>query len=285
MNTIDRLRDIAGDYDLFLVDQWGVLHNGEALHSGARESLQALRREGKSIVLISNSSKRASVSEEALDTLGIERALYDGIVTSGEVAWQQMYDRSDPFYARLGRRCFLVAWQPDNRFLDGQTMEQTEDLGDADFILLAGTTGAPVSEYEDFLQAAIQRKLPLVCLNRDMVSVDPEGNLIDCGGKVAARYEALGGAVRYNGKPGQEMYAACMARAPSSQRPLAIGDSLLHDIAGANGAAIDSVLVTGGIHADELGVRPGVAPAPDRLSAVCAEYGARPTYVMYDLVW
>ncbi len=287
MKSIDRLRDIAGDYDLFLIDQWGVIHNGHTLLPGARETFEALRREGKSIVLISNSSKRASVSEAALTALGIERTLYDDVVTSGEVAWRQMKERTDPFYAQLGDTCYLIAWQPDSVFLEGQDFAPVESLDAASFVLLTGTTGAPVaeSEYEDLLQAAARRRLPMVCLNRDMVSVAPDGTLIDCAGKLAAHYEELGGVVRYNGKPGGEMYQACLAAAPSSSRPLAIGDSLHHDIAGANGAGIESVLVTSGIHATELGVEAGGAASADRLDAVCGDYGARPDYVMFRMVW
>lgn len=284
MKSIDRLRDIAGDYDLFLIDQWGVIHNGHTLLPGARDTFLALRRDGKSIVLISNSSKRASVSEAALTTLGIERALYDDVVTSGEVAWRQMKERTDPFYARLGETCCLISWQPDSVFLDGQDFTPVEALDAASFVLLAGTK-APVAEYEDLLQAAARRRLPMVCLNRDMVSVAPDGTLIDCAGKLAARYEELGGAVRYNGKPGGEMYQACLAVAPSSSRPLAIGDSLHHDIAGANAAGIESVLVTSGIHATELSVESGGTASADRLDAVCGEYGARPDYAMFRMVW
>lgn len=287
MKSIDRLRDIAGDYDLFLIDQWGVIHNGHTLLPGARDTFQALRRDGKSIVLISNSSKRASVSEAALTVLGIERALYDDIVTSGEVAWRQMKERTDPFYAGLGETCFLISWQPDSVFLDGQDFTLVEALDAASFVLLAGTSGAAADsrEYEDLLQAAARRRLPMVCLNRDMVAVAPDGTLIDCAGKLAARYEELGGAVRYNGKPGGEMYQACLAVAPSSSRPLAIGDSLHHDIAGANAAGIESVLVTSGIHGTELGVDSGGTASPDRLDAVCGEYGARPDYAILRMVW
>ena len=284
MTLIDHLREIAGDYDLFLIDQWGVIHNGHTLLPGARDAFEALRRDGKSIVLISNSSRRASVSEAALTALGIDRALYDDVVTSGEVAWRQMKERTDPFYAALGGTCFLVSWLPDSVFHEGQDFAPVDTLDAASFVLLAGTK-APLAEYEEMLQAAARRGLPMVCLNRDMVSVAPDGTLIDCAGKLAARYEELGGAVRYNGKPGSEMYQACLAVAPSKSPPLAIGDSLHHDIAGANGAGIESVLITSGIHAAELGVEDGGALSAERLEALCTEYGGRPDYAMFRMTW
>jgi HAD superfamily hydrolase (TIGR01459 family) len=283
---LDRLQPVAAGYDLFLIDQWGVIHNGASVHAGAVAAMRALRDAGKKVVLISNSSKRADVSEAALTAMGVERALYDDVVTSGEIAWRALDARTDPYYAGLGRRCFMFTWGGDKRFLDGLDLDDVDTPEAADFVLLSGTSGAPVAdEYESALQACVAQKLPMLCLNRDLVSVDPEGNLIDCTGKLAMRYEELGGQVRYHGKPGREIYQACLARAPDARRALAIGDSLHHDIAGANASDIDSVLVTGGIHAFDLGIAPDEDPDPANLAALCDQFGARPTYAMARFVW
>jgi len=282
---LDRLCGVASGYDLFLIDQWGVIHNGAMAHAGAVTAMRALRDAGKGIVLISNSSRRASVSEAGLAAMGVDRALYDAIVTSGEIAWQALQARDDPYYARLGRRCFMFTWGGDKRFLEGLDLEEVETPAEADFVLLSGTSGAPVGEYEAALQACVAEGLPMLCLNRDLVSIDPDGRLVDCSGKLAMRYEELGGKVRYHGKPGRDIYEACLAHAPAARRVLAIGDSLCHDIAGANGAGIDSILVTGGIHAFDLGIAPGEAVEPAALSALCDDCGAWPTYAMARLAW
>ena len=282
---LDRLRSIAAEYDLFLIDQWGVIHNGASAHAGAVAAMRALRQAGKKIVLISNSSKRADVSEAALDGMGVERALYDDIVTSGEIAWRALEARTDPYYEALGRRCFMFTWGGDKRFLDGLGLDDVDKPEDADFVLLSGTSGKPVGEYEPALQACAAQKLPMLCLNRDLVSVDPEGRLVDCSGKLAMRYEELGGEVRYHGKPGREIYEVCLARAPDARRALAIGDSLRHDIAGANASDIDSVVVTGGIHAFDLGIAPGEEADPEKLAALCDTCGAWPIYAMARFTW
>lgn len=285
IRILDGIEPIAADYDLFLVDQWGVLHNGAAPHEGALEALRQLRATGKPVVLISNSSKRVSVSERNLAQLGIERDLYDHAVTSGELGWQAMQARQDPFFAELGRRCFMFTWGGDMSFIDGLDLEAVQSMDDAEFLLLAGTSGAPVSTYEEPLQAGARRNLPMVCLNRDMVSVDPEGKLVDCSGKAAARYEALGGTVRYYGKPGGDIYDACLALAPGAERPLAIGDSLHHDIGGANGIGAASVLVTSGIHRFELGDDPAQRPNVGPLMRLAEAYEAKPTFAMAYLAW
>lgn len=282
---LDGLRRIAAGYDLFLIDQWGVIHNGQHVHAGAVAAMRALREAGKIIVLISNSSKRATVSVAALTAMGVERALYDDIVTSGEVAWRALDAREDPYYAGLGRRCYMFTWGGDKRFLDGLDLVDVDTPAEAEFVLLSGTSGAPVAGYEEALQACAAEKLPMLCLNRDLVSVAPDGTLVDCPGKVAMRYEELGGQVHYYGKPGREIYDVCLAHALEMERVLAIGDSLHHDIAGANTAEIDSVLVTGGIHASDLGIAPDDAPDPRQLAALCDRFGAWPTYAMPRFVW
>ena len=281
---IDRLSSVADAYDLFLVDQWGVLHDGTKLHDGSKEALHALRQADKRIVLISNSSKRVEISEARLGALGIERDCYDGMVTSGEMGWHAMRTRRDSFYADIGRRCFLFTWDGDNSILDGQDLEEVETIAEAEFLILAGTN-ATETNYEDFLQEGAARNLPMVCLNRDFVSVSPEGELIECSGKLAQRYEELGGAVRSYGKPGRDIYDACMALAPGATAPLMIGDSLHHDIAGANTVGIDSVLITNGIHRFDLDIDDDAAPTGDDLSMLSDTYGARPTYAMKRLRW
>src|SRR3546814_265489 len=112
---VERLSQIAEGYDLFLIDQWGVLHNGEMPHESAVAALRMLHAAGKTIVVISNSSKRRIVSLEGMVALGIEPALVDHVVTSGEEAWQAFAARRDPFYAALGRRCVMFTWGGDNR--------------------------------------------------------------------------------------------------------------------------------------------------------------------------
>ncbi len=149
----------------------------------------------------------------------MERALYDDVITSGEMAWQEMKAGEVPFLRDLGRRCFLFTWGGDASFIEGMRFKAVETVEEADFLLLAGTSGATIGIYEDALQAGIRRGLPMICLNRDYVSVDPAGRLVECSGKVAARYEALGGSVRYYGKPGREIYEACFRTRAGNASP------------------------------------------------------------------
>lgn len=286
MKFLNGLGDIAGDYDLFLIDQWGVIHNGGTPYDGAIEALSELRRLGRPIVILSNSARRTHVGIEKMDAMGIPRELYDQLVTSGEDVWQSLHDRTDPFYAALGRRCLLFSWGDDRGLTGGGVdLELVEDIDQADFMLMAGTNREPLEHYEPVLQAALARNIPMVCANPDLVSVTPEGELVICPGQVARRYEEMGGAVRWHGKPYRSIYEVCFALYPDARRVVGIGDSMYHDIAGARAAEIDSLFVCAGIHAPALDIRWGETPATGNLEALAAETGQRPDYVIPTFRW
>jgi len=68
-------------------------------------------------------------------------------------------------------------------------------------------------------------------------------------------------------------------------RILAVGDSLRTDIAGAVGAGIDSVLIVGGIHADEFGADGGRPPDLRRIEEALSEGSYSPVGVALNFCW
>src|SRR5690554_3899881 len=132
------LADLASRYRSFIVDQWGVLHDGARPYAAALDCLAELRRSGKRIVLLSNSGKRTGVNRARLAEIGIEPSLYDAVVTSGEATWQALAARTEPFFAALGRRCLLWSRYGDRSVVDGLPLEVVERVEDADFLLLGG---------------------------------------------------------------------------------------------------------------------------------------------------
>ncbi len=281
VSKISGMAAIADAYDLFVVDQWGVLHDGTKTHPGAIEALEALKDAGKTVVVLSNSGKPADHSYERLETLGIDRSLYVDVVTSGEDVRRHLDRRPDPFYAGLGRRFFIFAWDPDRSLTEGLDYEEVDRIEDADFVIAAGTDRDPIDAYRTDLEAARALSLPMICANPDLISVQPDGSLKVCPGAIAEAYEDMGGTVRWHGKPTRSIYELCFQVAGPYARGVGIGDSLLHDIKGAENAGLDSVFVVNGIHRDDVGPQ----ATEDELAALAHKHGTAPTFALRYFVW
>ena len=285
---VDGVRSLAERYDGFILDQWGVLHDGTTPYPGARDALERLHGTGKRIAILSNSGKRAGPNAALMAKIGFPPGLYHAMISAGEDAYQNLRQRRDPFYAALGHRCAALMRPADAVLLEGLGLEIVAELDHADFVLLIGLDPArpDVGAYEPLLREAAARALPMVCANPDIVRAAPDG-LHPAPGMIARRYEQLGGTVRYHGKPHPPIYESCFASLGIADRGrvLAIGDSLEHDIVGAARAGIASALVAGGIHAAELGVAHGDLPSRHALAALLADAPARPSFVVPAFVW
>ncbi|WP_425406735.1 TIGR01459 family HAD-type hydrolase [Hwanghaeella sp.] len=281
VRIIDGIGNLADEYDTYLLDQWGVIHDGVTLHPGALDAMRRLADAGKRTIILSNSGKRASDSHGRLDSLGVDRSLYLEIITSGELVYRNLSTRTDPFYAALGPKFLIFAWDPNRGIVEGTGFEEVERIAEADFILCAGTDHQDLEWYEPALAEGLARDLPMICANPDRVSVQPDGSLKMCPGAIAEVYEKRGGRVRWHGKPTREVYEMCSEIAGGLDRAIGVGDSLIHDIKGANDAGIDSLLILGGIHGEEID-RPVTAQGIDALSR---KYGARPTHAADLFKW
>lgn len=282
------LSELATRYDGFILYLWGVLHDGVAPFPGVLDALGHLREGGKRIVILSNAPRRAPQVIKRLREIGIPAALYDHVHSSGEETWQHLAARDDPFYAGLGRLCYHIGPARDDNMLAGIGIKRVDRIEAAEFILNTGPWDwdATVAKYEPLLTAARARELPMVCANPDLIVIQG-GRKVICAGALAQRYEEMGGRVRWHGKPFPSVYATCFSLLGISdhRRLLAVGDSLRTDIAGANGAGIDSLLVAGGIHGEEFGVGVGEMPDRARLAAAIAESGHHPTAVVTRFRW
>lgn len=83
---------LADRFDAFILDQWGVLHDGKVLYPDVIRTLQRLKGAGKKLIMLSNSSKRKASSIRGLAQVGIDPLFFfdNDVVTSGEVCWQQL---------------------------------------------------------------------------------------------------------------------------------------------------------------------------------------------------
>ncbi|KAL5565732.1 hypothetical protein UlMin_028896 [Ulmus minor] len=174
--------------------------------------------------------------------------------------------RDDAWFAALGRSCIHMTWSDRGLIsLEGLDLEVVQNVEDAEFILAHGSealghpSGAAcpmkLEELESILERCAAKNIPMVVANPDFVTVEARALLV-MPGTLAAKYEELGGEVKWMGKPDKIIYKSAMAMAgvDAASDSIAVGDSLHHDIKGANAAGIQAVFITGGIHATELGL-------------------------------
>ena len=284
---ITGVREIAADYDGFVLDLWGVVHDGVKPYPGVLDCMAALLDAGKRVALLSNAPRRAYDVVNRITAIGVPPGLYHAVMSSGEEAWQYLKRRDDPFHAGLGRKCLHICSDRDLEIRVGLDLDYVESAEAAEFILNTGPAGwdDTIDDYAPTLAASRERGLKMVCANPDLM-VNHGEKLALCAGALAVHYEEIGGEVRWHGKPYPSVYRSCfdLLGIGDKSRILAVGDSLRTDIAGANGAGIDSLLIAGGgIHADEFAGPGGVNLA--RIEAAAAAAGVRPTIAAARFNW
>jgi HAD superfamily hydrolase (TIGR01459 family) len=287
LREISGLRDLAADYDGFVLDLWGVVHDGVTPYPGVLDCLAALLAAGKRVALLSNAPRRADDVVRRITAIGVPHGLYHAVMSSGEEAWQHLKRRDDPFYADLGRTCLHICSERDLEIRTGLELDYVESAEAADFILNTGPAGwdDTIADYAALLAAARERGLKMVCANPDLM-VNHGAKLALCAGALAVHYEEIGGEVRWHGKPHPSVYRSCfdLLGIADKTRILAVGDSLRTDIAGANATGIDSLLIAGaGIHADEFA--PSGRLDPVRIGSAADAAGVRPTAVARTFNW
>jgi HAD superfamily hydrolase (TIGR01459 family) len=240
-----KLQDIVADYDALLVDLWGVIHDGVTLYPGVAETLAYLHEAGKPVVFLSNAPRLSVKAQAVLDKLGIDRAHYRAIITSGQVAHDLLDGDSD----WLGSRYYYLGPSKDEDVIaDLRDYTRVEAAEDADFILNTGYAYdfQPHKEILPTLKKLQALSLPLLCINPDLEVVKQDGTQQLCAGMVADAYLELGGEVEFVGKPYDDVYDAAISLL-GTDKVLCVGDNPLTDILGAQEANLDSLLITGGI--------------------------------------
>ncbi|RWB04505.1 MAG: TIGR01459 family HAD-type hydrolase [Mesorhizobium sp.] len=272
--TIERLDGIgplAERYDVFLLDQFGVLHDGTRPYPGAVAALSALKRAGKTVVLVSNSGRRARPNESRLMKLGFEAGSWDHFVSSGEVAWRSFREMAISGKLRPGTKCLLISREADRSAIEGLPFVLTGSGDEAELVLIAASEGDrfDLDHYRRLFAPAAARRVPCFCTNPDIIMLTAVGPRFGAG-RLADLYESLGGSVTRIGKPDKAIFDAALALAgePDPGTVVCVGDSVEHDISGGNSAGIATALVLSGILAD----------TPD-LAAVFDEQQAWPDYI------
>ena len=276
---IRSIEPLAGGTTAWLVDIWGVIHNGVRPFAEACAACGRFREGGGLVVLVSNSPRPRDSVAEQLDRIGVPRTSWDAIVTSGDVA-RTLIGR----YA--GRPILHLGPERDLATLAGLDVQRV-GAESAEAVVCTGLFDDERETPDDYaatLQLCAARGLPMICANPD-VTVERDGRIIYCAGAIARAYEQIGGAVAYAGKPYVAIYKLTFETLeelrPGSadrKRLLAIGDGVHTDIAGAAAAGVPSLFVASGLHA-----KSGLDAAA--LAALFPAEMPRPIAAMTKLAW
>jgi HAD superfamily hydrolase (TIGR01459 family) len=276
---LSSIAELADATDAWIVDIWGVMHNGARAYAAAARACSELRARGGTVVLLSNAPRPFPAVVPHMSGLGVPPDAYDAGVTSGDVTRSMLAERKGSALLHIGP-------ERDRGLLAGLSFRPAP-AAEAEVVLCSGLynddTEAP-ADYAGLLQALAARDVPMICANPDIM-VERGDRLLYCAGALAADYEARGGRVSYAGKPYLPAYERALAEIArvrggpvESSRVLCIGDGIETDLKGAHAAGLRSVFVASPIF------------TPDGLSAaVLGELFAgrpfAPVAAMPALVW
>ena len=251
MKRIAGLRDIADQFDLYLVDQYGVLHDGVAGYPGAIDGLARLASGGRKVIVLTNSGKGASENQARLAALGFANSHLHAVVSSGGVALQLVSSGVlGPRFA-IGADACVIGRHGDTYAFSSDDFRLVARPQDAAFLVFAGSDAPRTSleAYRSTLTPAAEARVPAICVNPDVTMIR-DGQLVPAPGAIAKVYENLGGKVEYVGKPHSAIFrhALTIAATRADARVIMIGDSPEHDICGAKTLGLSTLLVRTGIH-------------------------------------
>ena len=282
---IERAGPLLERYRVLFCDVWGVVHDGIIAYPGSNDALSRFRRGGGTVVLVSNAPRPGASVAHLLDEKAVVRDAWDDIVSSGDLALAHIVEAGYRHLHRIG------PGRRDSAFFDGLPGPHTP-IEEADAIVCTGLNRDRQEQpeaYRPLLEQALARGLPFVCANPDL-AVHVGADLLPCAGAVAAIYEAMGGAVFWAGKPHPVAYQTALGRAGEltggpvdRSQVLAIGDAVRTDLAAAEGAGVDALLIAGGLHRDDVIV--GGAIDPGRLSRLLAPPAPPAVAAMVHLAW
>jgi HAD superfamily hydrolase (TIGR01459 family) len=279
--VLDAIAPLGKSYAAWLVDIWGVMHNGMRAFPPAVEATRRYREQGGIVILLSNSPRPSEGLQQQLRSLGVSDQSYDATVSSGDLTRHELAKHAGARIFHLGPERDLPIFKDlDLKLVDARQAELIVCTG-----LFNDETETP-EDYEGLLRELAERKLTMLCANPDHL-VERGHDLVYCAGALAHLYEEDGGEVIYAGKPyapiyelSEETIAGIAGRKVARSEILAIGDGIRTDMAGAADYGLDAVFVASGLH-----VAPGGEGLDDLRLVELFEGRKPPRAAMPALAW
>jgi HAD superfamily hydrolase (TIGR01459 family) len=268
LKELNHLSEIFDAYDTFVIDLWGVIHNGIQLNEKAIEAVSQLKIKSKKIVFLSNAPRPSAKVIDFLLNMKMDKKYLTNVITSGEAAMHAINQN------KFGKTFFHLG-PPRDSSIFKKIKENKTIIDKCDFILCTGLFDGKEEDmnyYKSFLSKHTKKKL--VCTNPDL-TVHRGDKEEYCAGYIAKIFEELGGKVIYYGKPHREIYELCFNK---NEKVLAIGDNLRTDIKGANNLNKDCLFISEGVHRDECDNNLN-------LESLLDKYKVKVNYFQKELKW
>ena len=263
------LRSIAENYDIFYIDLWGVIHNGINLNKDAIKALEEITKIKKKYVLLTNAPRPSKIVKLSLEKMGMNKEIRENVYSSGEAALSYLKKNL------LNKNFYHLGPPKDfDLFLDFKE-NKTSSIEESSYLLCTGLfekQSEDLNYYKELLKESINKKM--ICTNPDLL-VDKGDKRELCAGSVALIFEKMGGKVLYFGKPFPEVYNQSINN--KGKKVLSIGDNLNTDIKGANLLNYDSLIISNGVHKDEI--------KKEGIDIVSKKYEVIVNFIQTELKW
>lgn len=287
MNFKSGIKELVNNYEYFIFDIWGVVHDGSAAYPNVVEVISYLRSKNRKICFLSNAPRRAAKVALVLEKFGITPDLYDFILTSGEAAYLDLEKNQKNNFQDFGQNYLYIGPEKDRDLLEGLNYNMVDSASQADVAITTGFDNdySTIEEKLPQIKDAKDFNLPMLCVNPDLIVIRQSGLELLCAGEIAKEYKKMGGEVSYYGKPYETVYKmVCkIFKCSDTSKMLAIGDALETDVKGASSFGIDSALVTSGILSNILGTKYGQEADRDKLEKVLNESQIFPQFIIPNI--
>ena len=262
-------RSIIDDYDIFYIDLWGVVHNGVDLHKSAIEALNNITKVKKKYVLLTNAPRPNKVVKAFLKKMGMNKEIREKVYSSGEASLNYLKKNY------LKKKFYHIGPSRDFDLFEEFENNKVGKISESNYLLCTGLLERQeenLDYYKELFKDHINKKM--ICTNPDLI-VDRGSKRELCAGSVALVFEKMGGKVIYFGKPFPEVYNQSIDN--KEKKILSIGDNLNTDIKGANLLNYDSLLISNGIHKNEI--------KKNGIEMVIKKYGVIANFIQTELKW
>lgn len=285
IKPIVNISKVIEPYNTVIVGFNGVLTEGKGIKPETIDALIGMKRAGKHIILLSNIAWRTAHMVNYLHTNKVPLAVFDAVVTAGEILHYKFKARQGEF-AAIGTAYYKIGDSRDMGVFSYLDYQPVDNLNRADFIYMteASKQSDTIENYLPILEHAASLGIPMVCAGNDTSSYK-DGDICLAPGAIAEQYAVLGGKIITVGKPDAKIIAYALDGILNVKKEsvIIIGDNIATDIKGANLLGIASILVSKGVHVNFLGE--GYIPDVAKTRELAVNFDAYPDFVISNLRW